>query len=117
MIKALIRVYYWCNKTKKHEFSRKEMKHLLKGSDNDIARWGDLVYFGGLVYKPQGKGTWGINLERCREFISGKSEIPTEIYKNPITKEITKDAYRKINQIKNLSEFLDENKNYICEYL
>lgn len=117
MVKALVRVWFWCKENKRNEFTRKEIKHLFKGVDNEIARWGDWVFFGGLVYKPFGKkGFWGLNMDRCKEFIGGKKEIPTKAYKNPLKKEIVYRDYRFIGNVSHLKEFLDESKDYIARY-
>lgn len=84
MVRALVRVYYWCLKEDRHEFSRKDIKHLFRGVDNEIARWGDWIMFGaGMVYKPAGKGSWGLNMERTKAFIDGKRQIPLRISKSP----------------------------------
>lgn len=117
MVKALIRIFYWCQQNNRHEFDRKDIKHLFRGVDNEIARWGDWVFFGGLVYKPEGKGSWGLNIGRCRAFINGSIQIPTKAYKNPITNEIRKDDMRYISEVKNLKEFMDENMQYVAKYL
>lgn len=118
MVRALLRVFYWCAKNKKHEFTRKEIKALFQGVDNEIARWGDWMLFGnGMVYKPEGKGTWGLNMKRVSEFIRGEREIPTRVLVDRVKDEKTYLDYKKIDEIKNLSEFLDEAKQYIVNYV
>lgn len=115
MVVSLYDIWQWCEEKNRHEFTRKEIKHLLK-SDNQIARFGDWVMFGGLVYK-QGKGHYGLNMERTRDFFTGRSSIPTLIYKNPLTKELRKDRYRYVGQIPSLNELLTENKEFIAKYV
>lgn len=118
MVKALVRVFYWCAQNKKHEFKRDEIKHLFKGVDNEIARWGDWRYFGnGMVYKPEGKGTWGLNMKRVRAFINGERTIPTKVLIDRVKGEKTYLEYRTIDEIKNLSEFLNDAKQYIVNYV
>lgn len=115
MVDALFRVWRWCEERNRHVFDRKDIKHLL-ADDNQIARFGDWIYFGGLVYKPQGRGTYGLNMGRAREFFSGKLEIPTLVWKNPLTGELKHESLRYIDEIPNIGEFLDANKMYIPSY-
>jgi hypothetical protein len=115
LIIGLLRVWAWCNQNDRHEFTRKEVKHLFK-SENISARFGDLVYFGGLVYK-QGKGNYGLNMERMSQFVAGRYAIPTVVCKNPLTKEITHGEKKTINDIPSLKKFLDENGEYISKYI
>ena len=89
LVTALWRVYKWCRQKGVHEFIRKDVKHLFT-NENDTARFGDWVLFGGLVYK-KGKGHYGLNLERCNDFFSGELAIPTRLWKNPVTGEIKKE--------------------------
>ena len=118
MVRALIRVWYWCKKTGKYEFTRKEMKKYLNGKDNEIARWGDWIIFGnGMVYKPEGKGSWGLNMERVEAFITGVRDIPTKVSKDPTTNITTVLEKGYIHEIKNLDAFLDESGKYIAEYI
>ena len=118
MVRALVRVFYWCQEHQRHEFTRKDIKHLFKGVDNEIARWGDWMLFGnGMVYKPEGKGSWGLNMTRVREFLRGERTIPTKVLIDPITKEKTYLDHKNINQVPNLKEFLDEAQKYIVNYI
>jgi hypothetical protein len=94
-----------------YRFNRKEIKHLIVGNENDTARFGDWAMFGGLVFK-EGKGQYGINVERCEDFFSGRERIPTKIIKDMITGELTKTEYKYIHQIPKLTEFLDEEGMY-----
>ncbi len=92
---------------------KKDVKHLL--GRNEYARFGDWVYFGGLVYKGS-KADYGLNMERCAEFFAGRRQIPRSVFKNPVTRAITPGEYAYIYQIPNLVEFLDENELYIARY-
>lgn len=117
LIKALYRVWVVCNEKGVYTFTRKEVKELFGNNENVTARFGDLILFGGILYHPDGqKGEYGFNIERAKLFFTGKMAIPTRALKNPITKEITFMDERTINQIKNLSTFLDENREYIARY-
>lgn len=120
MVFTLARIYKWCVEHGRHEFQRKEIKHLLK-SENDTANFGDWVYFGGLAYKvPKNgvtHGNWGLNLERCEKFFSGGSTIPSKVLKDPITKNIEKFDYRHVDEIPQLHKYLDENGLYNANYV
>lgn len=116
MVVALGEIYKWCREKNRHEFTRKEIKHVLK-TDGQIARFGDWVMFGGLLYKG-GKAQWGMNMERTQEFLRCKLAIPSVVVKDPITGEVVdRQDYRKINQIKGLLELLDADGAYIAEYV
>lgn len=118
MVTALFQVWRWSEDKKIHEFTRKDIKHLFD-NENVTARFGDWIMFGGLVYRPTGekkKGKYGLNIERVKNFFNGELAIPTVIYKNPLTKELTPDRYKTINKIPHLSEFLDEAGEYRAWY-
>lgn len=115
MVDALLEVFKWCETKGKHEFQRKEIKHLLK-DDGQIARFGDWVMFGGLVYK-EGKGHYGLNMERCRNFFAGKYDIPSAVFKDPLTGEITPGEKKPINKIPKLTAFLNDNQEFIATYV
>lgn len=117
MIPALWAVFKWCEEKKTHEFSRKDVKHLL-GDESSRAHFGDWILFGGLVYRREHKrGLYGLNKERLIEFFSGKLEVPTKIYKNPLTKELRKEDYRTIKAIPGLTDFLTAEGDYMANYI
>jgi hypothetical protein len=115
LISAWIEVFKWCEEKNKFEFDRKQVKHLIR-TDNIIARFGDLVWFG-LVYK-NGKAHYGINRQYAIEFITGKRKVYTRVYKNPLTKEIKKyeEDCKFIHEFPKLGTLLDENKEYVARY-
>ena len=118
MVRALIRVFYWCKENNRNEFTRKEIKPLFRGVDNEIARWGDWLLFGnGMVYRPGGKGSWGLNLDRVEQFIKGERDIPTRVIIYRTTNEKLYFDYKRIGDISNLSKFLDESGQYISKYV
>lgn len=114
MATSLWRVYQWCLEKRVHEFSRRDIRHLL-ANENDTARFGDWVMFGGLVYK-HGKGHYGLNMERCKKFFVGEYEIPLVIWKNPVTGELRKENYRMVNGIPSLMSMLNEKGEYVAQY-
>jgi hypothetical protein len=119
LIEALYEVYKWCGKNKRHEFSTKDIRHLL--SRNNYARFGDLIRFGGIVYKPKNaageshKAQYGINMTRAKEFFAGEREIPVQITLNQITNEIVDAHYVKINDFPKLNELLTKEGLYDYE--
>lgn len=114
MVESLWQVYCWCVEKNRHEFERKDVKHLFS-SENITARFGDWVFFGGLVYK-HGKGHYGLNMERCEAFFGNKLAIPTLITKHPITKEIERYEPRLAKEIPSLMQFLDDDSRYVAMY-
>ncbi len=110
LINALYKVYVYCGQRRKHTFSTKEIKHLL--GKNEYNRFGDLVRFGGIIYKPKisgvtKKGQFGMNMERAKEFFSGKIEIPIQISIDQITGETIEVLSKgKVNEFPDLSKLL-----------
>lgn len=115
MVTALWRVFLWCEQNHKHEFKKKEVKHLM--DDVVISVFAYWRWFGGLVYNPDGvRGNYGINMQRCQDFFSGKLEIPIEVWTHPLTHQIDVRRTGTINDVPGLQEFLNENENYIARY-
>lgn len=114
MVSMMLDVYKWCLENGKHEFERKEIKHLIK-TETMTARFGDLVWFGGLMYKKE-KGKWGMNMERTRGFFNKNFSIPTVVYLDPLTKEHEFAEEKWVHQVKGIKCFLDEHGEYIIEY-
>lgn len=113
LVTALWKVFRRCEERGTYRFEMKDVRHLLER--NEYARFGDWVLFAGLVFK-DGKARYGLNLPRCREFFAGTMKIPRSVFKNPITKEITQGKFVNIRSISGLTEFLDENMQYIAVY-
>lgn len=114
MAVALWSVFRWCKAKGVYEFDRKSIKHLFS-SENETARFGDWVMFGGLVYK-RGKGKYGLNMERCEEFFKDQYKIPTIIWKNPANGELRKEEYQSVKGIPSLLKYLNEQQEYIAYY-
>jgi len=113
MVKALWSVYRWSQEKGRYEFKMSDIKSLLE--KNSYARFGDWVYFGGLIYK-NGKSLYGINKERCEGFFYRQAKIPARVLKDPITKQIEIMEYKCIGEIPELTEFLDADKMYQANY-
>lgn len=103
LISDFYAVYKWCGMNKRHEFDMKDIRHLL--NRNSYARFGDLVWFGGLVYK-HGKSHYGINMVRAKEFFNGQKTIPGSITINQITNSIESRNPVHISQIKPLTALI-----------
>lgn len=117
MVKSLARVYIHAKETGKHEFSRKDIEHCFR-TLTDKATFGDWIYFsGGMVYKPEGRGSWGINMERTAAFLKGEYRVPVRISKKKATKQVTVLEEGTIKDVKDIGEFLTEQGDYIARYL
>lgn len=115
MVHSLMVVYRYLLAKGRYDFSRKEVKHLFR-SETATARFGDLVYFGGILFK-QKKGSWGMNMERAELFLTNRATIAENVTKNPITGEITPSETRLLmRQIKGIKDFLDANGEFVIEY-
>lgn len=109
LINDLYKVYRWCGENKRHEFDMKDIRQLL--TRNSYARFGDLVWFGGIVYK-QGKSHYGINMGRAKEFFKGERTIPGSITINQLTNSIESRKPVHISEIKNLRELINSEGLY-----
>lgn len=115
LIDALYRVYCWCGKNRRHEFRTKDIKNFL--GKNEYNRFGDLVRFGGIVYKPRLQGEtekawYGINMGRAKEFFSGTREIPLQITLDQMTGEIIDEVRCGVNDFPELSALLTKEGLY-----
>ena len=89
LINSLYDVYVWCGNNQRHEFSMKDIRHLM--GHNEYARFGDLVRnAGGILYRPadedkrKAKGSYGMNMARAKEFFQKKRSMPMEVILNQI---------------------------------
>jgi len=114
MVSLLWRIFDYLFQNGRNEISRKEIRQFIE-SENDTARLGDWKYFGGLVEKKE-KGTYRLDMRKCREFFIGQLSIPTLIWKVTGKDEFDCDNYKTIDEIKSLSSFLDDNGKYISLY-
>jgi hypothetical protein len=113
LVKALWKVYTWCQEKGIHEFKMNQVREML--GRNEYARFGDWVLFGGLVYKT-GKAYYGLNMERCDKFFANELEIPSKIWKDPITGELEKVDYRRVTGMPKLLQFLNQDMEYQAKY-
>lgn len=121
LIDSLYKIYVWCGKNRRHEFETKDITQFL--GKNEYARFGDLVRFGGIVYKPKDdegnsrKAWFGLNMARAKEFFSGKRQIPVQITLNQITNEIVDAHYVSISDFPSLSSLITAEGLYDYEKL
>jgi hypothetical protein len=113
LYEALVKVYQWCKENKTHTFKMHDIRHLI-GQIN-YTRFGDWVYFGGLIYK-EGKANYGMNIERTEDFLFGSKIIQISGWKDPITGEFTPARWGNKKDIPGLQEFLDDNGLYRAKY-
>lgn len=118
LIDTLYQVYCWCGQHKKHEFHTKEIRHLL--GKIEYTRFGDLVRFGGIVYKPKVDGKsekayFGINMKRAKEFFSGERDIPLQVVMDQISGEIIDEVRGYVSDFPELSVFIKSNGLYDYE--
>ncbi len=116
MVRSLSQVLAWAKANDRLEFTRKEISHLLK-TETEVARFGDWVYFGGILYRHhKQKGAWGIIIPRADAFLSGEMSIVLEVLHDPLTKATTPTRHGYVGQVKSLSVSIDKDHNYVVEY-
>lgn len=129
MVKDLWKIYKYCKENSRHEFKRSELNVILidskKGATNTGANFGNWLLFGrGMMYRPEtyrgrpvkGKGYWGFNLERIESFFAGDWVVWLHCYKDPLKPEpenIRFEGEGTIHDIPNLTEYLNEYREYI----
>ena len=121
LINSLYQIYIWCGRNKRHEFTTKDIIPFLNKSN--YARFGDLVRFGGLVYKPKNsegntqKAQFGLNMARAKEFFQGQRKIPVQIILNQITNEIIDAHYVSVKDFPSLINLITAEGLYDYEKL
>jgi hypothetical protein len=118
MVDALWTVYRYCESRSTSTFKRKEVKHLFVG-ETQTARFGDWVLFDRqMIRRAAGgkKGTYLINMSRAAAFFAGELQIPTGVWKKPLTGEIKRENFAFVNEIKGLSEFLTDKAEFVAVY-
>jgi hypothetical protein len=113
MYEALAIAFDWCKQHDTYKFEMKNIRDLI--GKNEYARFGDWVYFSGLVFKDE-KGSYGLNLERVRGFLFEGKQICISGWKDPITGDFTPSRWGSRHQIPGLTKFLDERGMYLSKY-
>lgn len=106
LMKSLYLVLKWCEERDRHEFTMKDVRHLL-GQIN-YTRFGNLDKYG-LIYIPDGapKGHYGINRKTLREFFSGHRDIIIKRMVNLTTGQTCAETRAYLKDIPNLAQFMD----------
>lgn len=111
LIKALYEVCKWCQENNTTEFEMNQVRHLLP--KNEYARFGDFVWFDGIVSK-KGKAQYAIDVPKARSYFKGEIKAPLYVVLSQLTHEIVDQKFGYISEIKKLSEWLNEkNKLYM----
>lgn len=113
LIDALWRVYMYMENKNTYFFTRKDINHLLKTA-NENARFGDLMYFGDLIFKEK-KGVYGIKKSECAQFFAGETAIPTIVWVKD-KKIVTRRNLRKVDEIPGLVTLLNQDGEYVARY-
>lgn len=114
MVSAMWRVFKWCKEKNVHEFYTRDVAHLF--SKTQYARFGDTIYFGGIVYK-HAKAHYGLNMERAEAFFRNQLAVSRSIWKNSVTKAITKpEELIVMSQIPKLMTLMNDDGEYIANY-
>ena len=118
MVRGLAIAYDYCKNRGDWHFTRKEIKHLFGGDETLTATFGDLIYFGGILFKPDGKrGHWGINFDRAELFLNNRATVAKYVIKDPVTKEVTPSETRVLmKQVKGVASMLDDEGEFVVEY-
>lgn len=115
MVQALWKVLRWCESHQQTRFSRKEIKGLFE-NENQVARFGDWILFSDILKRDGSKGHYQINIGKAKDFFTNRLTIPTILWKDPITGNLRSEEWKAIRDIPNLTEFLDQNYDYITRY-
>lgn len=85
-----------------------------------VACFGDLIYFGGILFRPEfdkRRGSWALNQERARLFFANKRQMFSKITIDRVKNEIReREEPLYMKEIPNLNEFLDEEYKFVPEY-
>lgn len=117
MVVALAKVWRWCiEKGKSDHIKREEFKHLFNNETwtANFAYWKDFAP--SLV---SGEPSYyNFNLKNIAAFLAGKMRIPTLIRRNPLANPTDQLLdLRSVRDIPSLTEFLNDNRELIIQYV
>lgn len=118
LVEELYKVYRWCGEHHVHEFSMRDIQHLL--SKSGYSTFNNLTRFGGLIYRPEGEtvknaGKYGMHMARTRAFFRGEYKIPIQIVINQITNERMAATYVSVFDIEGIYTMLRADGTYDYE--
>lgn len=125
LIMALFRVAKWAQEKGITEpVKRSEFAHLFSGTEANTANFAKLAWFAPQFFlnlKETGEkksSFYHFDLREIGRFFAGHTQIATIVEVNPLgdPKHVRKEP-RYFNQIPSLLQFLDDNREYIVEYL
>jgi len=120
MVFGLRQVYKHCKETGDYRFRRRDVKALFGANETLTATFGNLIYFGGILFKPDDKkrGYWGINMQRAELFFANQLLVPEYVIKDPVTNVIEYSTSRVVmSNVKGIYDFLDANGDFKVEYV
>jgi hypothetical protein len=119
LVTQLYRIYCWCGKNRKHEFSMTDVRQFL--DHNGYNRFNDLIQCSnGILYRPDKnvkRGHYGMNMARAKEFFHGSRTVHLQISMNQITGKWTVLREAKVNEIPSLGKMLTLEGVYDYEQL
>jgi len=119
MVFGLKQVFEHCKRSGDYHFRRRDVKALFGANETLTATFGNLIYFGGILFKPDGKrGYWGINMQRAELFFANQLLVPEYVIKDPVTNVIEYSTSRVVmSNVKGIYDFLDANGDFKVEYV
>ena len=114
LVSQLYAIYRWCGEHERHEFTMKDIQHLL--DFNGYTRFNDLIRCSnGILYRPEDddgerikRGHYGMHMGRAKEFFHQERAVHLQITLNQITHEKTVLKDVMVNQIPALKELLKD---------
>lgn len=93
LVGQLYAIYRWCGEHQRHEFTMKDIRHLL--DFNGYTRFNDLIRCSnGILYRPTDedgeklkRGHYGMHMARAKAFFHGERSVHLQITLNQITHE------------------------------
>jgi len=113
MYEALAIAFDWCKAHKTYKFEMKNIRDLI--GKNEYARFGDWVYFSGLVFKDE-KASYGINIERVNDFLFKNARICISGWKDPLTGQFTPSRWGTRYDVPGLIKFLNDKQMFEANY-
>ena len=114
LLQAIWKVYKWSEEKGKTEFKMGDIGHLL--DTKQYATFNNVAKVAPAIISSEKKGEYKIDLEWCDKFFKGEVAIPVTAWRHGITKETRPDKLAHISEVPALTEFLDQDGDYIARY-